>query len=57
MGKGWSEKPTVPGDRQMLLLNGYGIEHPTDLCIGEDFFRLLRDMGDPDWVNNYRQGY
>ncbi|MBL8002153.1 MAG: hypothetical protein JNL05_09350 [Flavobacteriales bacterium] len=57
MGKGWSEKPTVPGDRQMLLLNGYGIEHPTDLCIGEDFFRLLRDMGDPDWVSNYRQGY
>jgi len=56
-GKGWSEKPTVPSDRQQLLLQGYGIDHPTDLCLGEDLFRLLRDMGDPEWVDNYRKGY
>lgn len=56
-GKGWSEKPTIPSERQLLLLSGYGIHYTTDVCHGENMFRLLRDMGDPTWVDNYRKGY
>ncbi|MBL7964985.1 MAG: hypothetical protein JNM31_14215 [Flavobacteriales bacterium] len=57
VGKGWSEKPMVPSERQMLLLSNYGLDHPMGLVRGEAMFRLLRDMGDPAWVNNYRKGY
>lgn len=56
-GQGWSEKPSIPSERQQMLLSGYGITYPTALCHGDDFFRLLRDMGDPEWVDNYRKGY
>lgn len=56
VGKGWAEQPLNPSPRQMLLLSGYGLRHPTDLCHGEAMFRLLRDMGDPEWVDNYRKG-
>jgi len=56
-GKGWSEKPSIPSERQQMLLSDYGITYPTALCHGDDFFRLLRDMGDPEWVDNYRKGY
>jgi hypothetical protein len=27
-----------------------------DLVIGENMFRLLKDMGDEEWVQNYRSG-
>ena len=57
LGKGWSEKPTIPSERQLLLLSDYGIKYTTDICYGENMFRLLRDMGDPAWVDNYRKGY
>lgn len=56
MAKGWSEKPLVPSPRQMQILAGYGLRYPNGLIIGEQLFRLLRDMGDPAWVNNYRNG-
>lgn len=56
-GLGWAENRQQPSPRQMLLLSGYGINHLTDLTCGEDMFRLLRDVGDPDWVDNYRKGY
>ena len=53
---GWSEMPMKPSDRQMLLLNGYGMKYPMDLVIGENMFRLLHDLGDPEWVANYKGG-
>jgi len=56
-GKGWSEKPSMPSERQLLLLSDYGITYTTAICYGENLFRLLRDMGDPAWVDNYRKGY
>ena len=56
LGKGWSEKPNIPSERQLLLLSDYGIKYTTDICYGDNMFRLLRDMGDPDWVDNYRKG-
>lgn len=57
VGKGWSEEPNNPSPRQMLLLSNYGLRYPTDICMGENVFRLLRDMGDEAWVDNYRKGY
>lgn len=29
LGKGWSEKPTIPSERQLLLLSDYGMKHTT----------------------------
>jgi hypothetical protein len=56
-GLGWAEARTQPSERQQLLLCGYGICHLTQIACGEDLFRLLRDVGDPEWVDNYRKGY
>lgn len=56
VSKGWSEKPLVPSPRQMELLHSYGMRYPTDLVVGTEMFRLLRDMGERDWVVNYRGG-
>lgn len=56
-GNGWAEMQTRPSERQQLLLCGYGLCNPTDLACGEDLFRLLRDIEDPEWVDNYRKGY
>jgi hypothetical protein len=53
---GWSAKKLTPDERQMMLLGGYGMTYLMDLVIGENMFRLLRDMGDPEWVQNYRSG-
>jgi hypothetical protein len=56
-GLGWAESLTRPSERQRLLLCGYGLCAPSDLACGEELFRLLRDIGDPEWVDNYRKGY
>jgi hypothetical protein len=56
-GLGWAESRTQPSPRQMLLLSGYGLHRLTDLACGEDLFRLLHDIGDPEWVDNYQKGY
>lgn len=56
-GKGWAEKREAPSGRQMLLLTDYGILRLNDIARGEDAFRLLRDVGDSAWVDNYRKGY
>jgi hypothetical protein len=55
-GAGWAETRQAPSPRQMMLLADYGILHLTGLCRGKDVFRLLHDMGDEDWVRNYRAG-
>ncbi|MBK9175438.1 MAG: hypothetical protein IPM46_03695 [Flavobacteriales bacterium] len=56
-GLGWAENPSAPSGRQLLLLSDYGIHSLHDLACGDDLFRLLHDMGDPEWVDNYRKGY
>ena len=53
---GWAGMKLRPDDRQLLLLQGYGMKYMTDLAIGENMFRLLKDMGDEEWVQNYRSG-
>ena len=56
-GRGWSEKKEAPSPRQMLLLSDYGILYLNGLARGESAFRLLRDVSDSSWVDNYRKGY
>lgn len=56
-GKGWAEKREAPSPRQLLLLSGYGIEQLGRMAKGDDVFRLLHDMCDEAWVDNYRKGY
>lgn len=56
-GKGWAEKPEAPSARQLLLLTDYGMLHLSDIAKGESMFRLLHDVGDSAWVDNYRKGY
>lgn len=53
---GWAGNKLRPDDRQLLLLKGYGMRYMLDLAIGENMFRLLKDMGDEEWVQNYRSG-
>jgi hypothetical protein len=53
---GWAGKPIQPDERQLLLLSDYGMKYVLDLVIGENMFRLLKDMGDREWVDNYRGG-
>ncbi|HRO39340.1 MAG TPA: hypothetical protein PLV70_09230 [Flavobacteriales bacterium] len=54
--KGWSEKPLSPSPRQMEMLNCYGLQYTTGLIIGAEVFHLLHDMGNSQWVNQYRGG-
>jgi hypothetical protein len=56
-GKGWAETRTAPSARQLLLLTDFGMLHAGDLAYGENAFRLLHDVGDSAWVDNYRKGY
>jgi hypothetical protein len=56
-GKGWAEKREAPSARQMLLLSDYGILQLSGMAKGVDAFRLLRDVGDSSWVDNYLKGY
>ncbi|MFN3876434.1 MAG: hypothetical protein ACK4L7_11045 [Flavobacteriales bacterium] len=56
-GQGWAENRNMPSQRQQLLLCGYGICRISDMACGEDLFRLLHDITDPAWVDNYRKGY
>ena len=53
---GWAANKLRPDDRQLLLLRGYGMRYMLDVVIGENMFRLLKDMGDEEWVANYRSG-
>ena len=56
-GKGWAENRTTPSARQYLLLADYGILYLHSMARGPDVFRLLKDVSDSAWVDNYRKGY
>ena len=54
---GWSankENLFVPSEKQLTYLQKYGISSIYDICYGKNCFRLLRDMENQSWVNNYR---
>lgn len=53
-GMGWAGRPASPSEGQMGILAGYGLDRVGGLIHGDALFRLLRDMGDPAWVDRYR---
>ena len=60
MGKGWSTNdsiPFLPTDTQMQILNKYGMKRMSDYIYGENAFKLLYDMTNDQWRNNYKASY
>ncbi len=55
-GSGWAGKKSSPTPQQMVILADYGLMRLSDLIKGEDVFRLLRNLGDSTWVQDYRTG-
>lgn len=53
---GWAETEKGPSQRQLLLLQEFGLQHAMGLAHGDDAFRLLASLRDPLWVGNYVQG-
>lgn len=52
---GWARGAgNFPSDGQLAILYSYGIERLSQLFIGEQAFKLLRDMQNPDWVSAYQ---
>lgn len=51
---GWSTGAYVPSKRQQEILFQYGILSLNEPFVGEEAWRLLRDMSDPSWVAHYR---
>ncbi len=51
--KGWAGREFSPSEAQMEILRSYGIQHINDLIIGENLFRLLKDVSNPAWQQNY----
>ncbi len=44
----------MPKPEQMEILEGYGLERINGFIYGEDFFRLLKDIRKPDWIEDYK---
>lgn len=53
-GEGWARYEFKPSDGQLAILAQYGITHTSGMCIGDNAFRLLRDINDPAWIQRYR---
>lgn len=51
---GWSRKKYIPSEGQMQILQRYGIRHISEFFYGENAYKLLRDMSNPNWVQTYR---
>ena len=52
--KGWAKGKFSPSPGQLRYLQQhYGIKNITDFIYGKNLFRLLKDMQNPAWVNNY----
>jgi len=52
--KGWSQKLYRPTDSQILFLQQYGITRMHDYFYGENMWKLLKDVQDPDWIAKYK---
>lgn len=55
-GDGWSHDKWVPGKRQMnYLTDQYGVgAMDTHYFADTSFWKILRDVVDPEWIENYR---
>ena len=57
---GWSANdsiPFVPTEAQMQILQKFGLNRMSDYIIGENAFRLLKLMEQPEWINSYKESY
>ncbi len=52
--KGWAGTKFNPTWPQLQILQQYGVTYVTDLFYGENMFRLLQDIEDPQWVETYQ---
>lgn len=55
--KGWSSNDSIdwmPSKAQFKILSRYGINSLQDFCYGYRAFLLLKDMEDPQWIENYK---
>lgn len=51
---GWAAKQFVPGDKQWAYLKqNFNFGSLTEFCYGENFWRLLKSIQDPDFINHY----
>ncbi len=52
---GWAANAFRPNWPQVQILQKYGIVNIGDFFFGENMFRLLKDVQDKNWVDNYRE--
>lgn len=53
---GWTynkANPFMPTTKQMKILSNYGLRSFSDIIFGENLFRLLKDMENIQWVENF----
>ncbi len=51
---GWAKKTYGPSEAQINFLKKYGFKHIDSFIYGDNAFRLLKDMMNLEWVNNYK---
>lgn len=57
---GWSANdsiPFIPTKSQMLMLKKFGMKRMNDFVYGENAFKLLKSMQNPQWVSKYKTSY
>jgi hypothetical protein len=52
-GSGWGALPDEMSWGQLEYLGKYGVRSRNDYFFGENAFKLMKDMQDPDWVSSY----
>lgn len=54
--EGWSQDQFSPSSQQQVFLQkNYGMDHiNTKFFIDTNFWKILRDVSDPDWIEMYR---
>ncbi len=57
--EGWAVEDTIfylPSKEQMSILKKYGMNRMGDYIVGKNAFKLLKNMEDSTWINNYKMG-
>lgn len=59
LGKGWSQGEIRPSLKQQeYIYNRYGVRgYDQDYFVDTSFFRLLKDVIDPNWIAEYKSLY
>lgn len=52
--EGWAQYNFRPSWPQLQILQQYGVIYIDDFFYGENMFKLLHDMEDPQWIQNYQ---